>query len=247
LAIGAGGYAFYQQRRTAKANQKLEVINTELRDTRIRLANITESERSRIARDLHDQTLADLRHLLVMTDQLETPIPHQQSPTPSSLRRKIEEVSNEIRHICEDLSPSVLENIGFVPALEWALTDAVTHLPADEKFAYSFVCEPDLEDRLHLTPTEQIQLYRIVQEALNNVCRHAKAKKVELRVFVEPQHELVIAVIDDGIGLAATPENPTGHGMANIRSRANLIGAEVKWRDVRQGSHFEVRKEKAVR
>jgi signal transduction histidine kinase/ligand-binding sensor domain-containing protein len=247
LAIGAGGYAFYQQRRTAKANQKLEVINTELRDTRIRLANITEAERSRIARDLHDQTLADLRHLLVMTDQLETPLPHQPSPTPSSMRRKIEEVSREIRHICEDLSPSVLENIGFVPALEWALTDAVAHLPADEKFAYSFVCEPDLEERLDLTPTEQIQLYRIVQEALNNVCRHAKAKKVELRVAVAYQRELVIAVIDDGIGLAATPENPTGHGMANIRSRANLIGAEVEWRDVRQGSYFVVRKEQAVR
>ena len=246
LAVGAGGYAFAQQRRTSKANQKLEVTNEELRDTRIRLANITESERSRIARDLHDQTLADLRHLLVMTDQLETAPAHSQSPTPTELRRKIEEVSNEIRHICEDLSPSVLENIGFVPALEWALTDAVTHLPADEKFAYEFVCEPDLDDKLNLTPTEQIQLYRIVQEAINNVCRHAKAKKVTLQVSVENDDQLVIAVIDDGIGLSATPDNPTGHGIANIRSRANLIGAEVTWLDTRQGSHFEVRKESVV-
>ncbi len=243
LAVGAGGYAFYQQRRTARANQKLEVTNVELRDTRIRLAHITEAERSRIARDLHDQTLADLRHLLVMTDQLESPNP--QSPSPALLRRKIEEVSNEIRHICEDLSPSVLENIGFVPALEWALTDAVTHLPAGEKFAYEFVCEPDLEDRLTLTPTERIQLYRIVQEAINNVCRHAKAKKVTLQVAVEHNDELVIAVIDDGIGLHIS-ENPLGHGMANIRSRANLIGAEAAWLDVRQGSHFEVRKTNAV-
>ena len=244
MAVGAGGYAFYQQRRTAKANQKLEVTNEELRDTRIRLANITESERSRIARDLHDQTLADLRHLLVMTDQLESSNPP--APTPTELRRKIEEVSNEIRHICEDLSPSVLENIGLVPALEWALTDAVTHLPAGEKFAYEFVCEPDLDDKLNLTPTEQIQLYRIVQEAINNVCRHAKARKVTLQVSVENSHDLVIAVRDDGIGLTATPENPTGHGIANIRSRANLIGAEATWRAREQGSHFEVRKERAV-
>lgn len=244
LAVGAGGYAFSQQRRTSKANQKLEITNEALRETRIRLANITESERSRIARDLHDQTLADLRHLLVMTDQLESPTP--QSPSPALLRRKIEEVSNEIRHICEDLSPSVLENIGFVPALEWALTDAVTHLPADEKFAYEFICEPDLEDRLKLSPTEQIQLYRIVQEAINNVCRHAKAKKVSVQVAIEQVHELVILVLDDGIGLSATPENPTGHGIANIRSRANLIGAEVAWRDTRKGSHFEVRLEQAV-
>ncbi|HEX4950150.1 MAG TPA: two-component regulator propeller domain-containing protein, partial [Blastocatellia bacterium] len=246
LAVGAGGYAFYQQRRTAKANQELEVTNEELRDTRIRLAHITEAERSRIARDLHDQTLADLRHLLVMTDQLEKPVPPQQSPTPSSIRRKIEEVSNEIRHICEDLSPSVLENIGFVPALEWALTDAVTHLPADEKFAYEFVCEPDLEDKLNLTPTEQIQLYRIVQEAINNVCRHAKASKVTLQAALEDEQTLVIAVIDDGIGLAGSTDNPLGHGMANIRSRANLIGAEVAWLEVRRGSHFEVRKEQAT-
>jgi len=246
MAVGAGGYAFYQQRRTAKANQKLEVTNEELRDTRIRLANITEAERSRIARDLHDQTLADLRHLLVMTDQLENRGSNQTTPTPASLRRKIEEVSNEIRHICEDLSPSVLENIGFVPALEWALTDAVTHLSADEKFAYEFVCESDLDDKLNLSPTEQIQLYRIVQEALNNVCRHAGAKKVILQVLLENKRDLVISVIDDGLGMHNAPENPTGHGIANIRSRANLIGAEADWLTVHQGSHFVVRKSYAV-
>ncbi len=246
VAIAAGGYAFYQQRRMSKTNQNLEVTNTELRDTRIRLAHITEAERSRIARDLHDQTLADLRQLLVMTDQLDKSVPTPQAATPALMRRKIEEVSNEIRHICEDLSPSVLENIGFVPALEWALTDAVTHLPAEEKFAYEFRCEPDLEDRLQLTPTEQIQLYRIVQEAINNVCRHAQAKKVMLQVGLENDHELVIEVIDDGLGLHTLPNNPTGHGIGNIRSRANLIGADVHWVEVAQGSHFAVRKAKAI-
>ena len=48
--------------------------------------------------------------------------------------------SSEIRHICEDLSPSALENIGFLPALEWALSNAVAQLPAEEKFAYEFIC-----------------------------------------------------------------------------------------------------------
>lgn len=246
IALAAGGYAFYQQRRTAKANQKLATTNEELRETRIRLAHITEAERSRIARDLHDQTLADLRQLLVMTDQLDKPTSAQVAPTPVLMRRKIEEVSNEIRHICEDLSPSVLENIGFIPALEWALTDAVTHLPAEEKFAYEFHCAPDLEDHLQLSPTEQIQLYRIVQEALNNVCRHAQAKKVQLDIGLEHEDELVIEVLDDGVGLNGMHENPTGHGMGNIRSRANLIGAEVKWLPVKQGSHFVVRKPQAV-
>src|SRR5262249_1100089 len=159
---------------------------------RIRLAKETESERSRIARDLHDQTLADLRHLLVLTDQLNTPVADGVTPalTPTTLRREIEAISSEIRHICEDLSPSVLENSGFLPASEGAVTDAGGPLPGSEKFAYEFVCEPELEERLELSPIEQIQLYRLIQEAINNVCRHARAQQVCLTVRTENQHDL---------------------------------------------------------
>ncbi|HZF41023.1 MAG TPA: two-component regulator propeller domain-containing protein, partial [Blastocatellia bacterium] len=70
VAVAAAALAFRQQFRLALANRALEKTNIELTETRLRLANETEAERSRIARDLHDQTLADLRHLLVMTDQL---------------------------------------------------------------------------------------------------------------------------------------------------------------------------------
>ncbi len=278
LAVVAAGYAFIQNRRTARTNRQLAVTNEELRETRIRLANETEAERSRIARDLHDQTLGDLRHLLVLTDQMEKASPNQnlsspasssQPPTPAVLRREIEAISSEIRHICEDLSPSVLENIGFLPALEWALTDAVAHLPAEEKFAYEFICEPELEDRLELSQIERIQLYRIVQESLNNICRHAGATRVKLAVRTEaasdeasvetePRRDLVIEVVDDGPGFDGNSSSRTGHGILNIRSRANLIGAQVAWKSVESGvksesendssgCQFEVRKAECVR
>jgi signal transduction histidine kinase len=259
VAVVAGAWAYRSQRRTARANLELERTNEELRETRIRLARETEAERSRIARDLHDQTLGDLRHLLVLTDQLPAPPAESadgadaETPTPALLRRNIEGISREIRQICEDLSPSVLDNIGFVPSLEWALTNAVAGLPAEEKFNYRFVAEPDLEERLRLGATERIQLYRIVQEALNNVCRHARARNVSLTVGVENGRDLVIVVKDDGVGLRGAPEaddrvtkDGTGHGMANIRSRANLIGAEAAWLDADAGCHFEVRKAGAV-
>ena len=150
VAVAAAALAFRQQFRLASANRALEKTNIELTETRLRLANETEAERSRIARDLHDQTLADLRHLLVMTDQLpgansSSTTPDDSTPSPSALRREIEAISSEIRHICEDLSPSALENIGFLPALEWALSNAVAQLPAEEKFAYEFTCEPNLK------------------------------------------------------------------------------------------------------
>ncbi|MFN0086791.1 MAG: two-component regulator propeller domain-containing protein [Blastocatellia bacterium] len=246
IAIGAAVWAFRQQRRLARANQELETTNTELHETRLRLANETEAERSRIARDLHDQTLADLRNLLVMTDQLPAEAGGEESaPSPALMRREIESISSEIRHICEDLSPSALENLGFLPALEWALADAVAHLPAERKFAYEFNCEPELEERLTLSHIEQIQLYRIVQEALNNICRHARARNVKLAVRPNGA-DLRIEIADDGIGFDGANLKRTGHGLANIRSRANLIGARVEWRDTSPGCRFEVWKEQAI-
>jgi signal transduction histidine kinase/sugar lactone lactonase YvrE len=246
VAVAAAFLAYRQQRRLAAANQALEETNAELRETRLRLANETEAERSRIARDLHDQTLADLRHLLVLTDQLPAANGDDSTPSPAALRREIEAVSSEIRHICEDLSPSALENLGFLPALEWALSDVVAHLPAAEKFAYEFNCEPGLEDRLWLSHIEQIQLYRIVQEALNNICRHAQAKAVKLAARTEKANDLVIEICDDGVGFDGARTNKTGHGIANIRSRANLIGARVEWSNARPGCRFEVRKDGCV-
>ncbi|HKQ74370.1 MAG TPA: two-component regulator propeller domain-containing protein [Blastocatellia bacterium] len=258
VAVTAAALAFRQQRRFASANRALEKTNLELTETRLLLANETEAERSRIARDLHDQTLADLRHLLVMTDQLSGANPSSvpssgspsagddSAPTPAALRREIEVISNEIRHICEDLSPSALENIGFLPALEWALSNAVAQLPTEEKFAYEFICDANLEDRLRLSHIERIQLYRMVQEGLNNICRHARARQVKMEVRAENSADLVIEIRDDGVGFDGARINRTGHGIANIRSRANLIGAKVDWKNALPGCRFEIRKDGCV-
>ncbi len=254
LAVAVAVVVYRQRQQLALTNTSLEQTNAELREMRIRLANETETERARIARDLHDQTLGDLRHLLVLTDQLPHPSSGAgdsgaltQQPSPQTLRREIESISNEIRHICEDLSPSVLTNIGFLPALEWALADAVTHLPAAEKFAYEFICEPDLEEQLRLSSTEEIQLYRIVQEVLNNICRHAHARQVRLSVYAEDVADLVIELQDDGIGFdGKAPANLTGHGIANIRSRASLIGAQVEWQAAQPGCRFRVKQAHAL-
>jgi signal transduction histidine kinase len=257
IAVAAAAQAFRQQFRLASTNRALEKTNIELTETRLRLANETETERSRIARDLHDQTLADLRRLLVMTDQLANgaPAPPSESPSsdaedsapsPAALRREIEAISSGIRHICEDLSPSALENIGFLPALEWALSNAVAQLPAHEKFTYEFICDASLEDRLRLSDIERIQLYRMVQEALNNVARHARAKQVKMEVRAQNPADLVIEIRDDGVGFDGAIINKTGHGIANIRSRANLIGAKTEWKNAHPGCRFEIRKEGAV-
>ena len=145
-----------------------------------------------------------------------------------TLRSEIESISTEIRRICEDLSPSVLQNVGLAAALEWALEESVRHLPPERTCRTTFSCPADLEERLPVTGSIGIQIYRMVQEALSNAARHAFATEVRLTVLAPADGTLEITVADDGRGfdLNATVE---GRGLANLRSRASLIGAAVDW------------------
>ncbi|MGH9759808.1 MAG: sensor histidine kinase, partial [Blastocatellia bacterium] len=227
LALVALFWGYIQNRRLISTNVELEDTNKLLAQTRLQLANETENERRRIARDLHDQTLTDLRRLMLLTDEIAGTGSNGNS---MSLRNEIEAVSTEIRHICEDLSPSVLANVGLTAALEWALTDAVAHLPADRRFEYEFNCPDDTEDRLTLDGSTRIHVYRIVQEAISNTCRHAAAKKVVLSVEVDRDGVLVVTLKDDGCGFdAADKSQRRGRGLNNIESRASLIEAEANW------------------
>jgi signal transduction histidine kinase len=149
---------------------------------------------------------------------------------PASLRAEIEAISKEVRRICEDLSPSVLENVGFAAALEWALASALAHQPAERKFTYDFACDEDLEERLALAPGVQMQIYRIVQEAVSNVCRHAGASRVSLAVGLDDAGDFTLALADDGAGFDAKNRKALkGRGIAGIRARASLVEAEVEW------------------
>jgi signal transduction histidine kinase len=222
LALVAMWWGYRQNRRLFGANRQLA-------DTRMQLANETETERRRIARDLHDQTLADLRRLMMLTDQLPANGNKNCHVEPSAFRDEIESISTEIRRICEDLSPSALANVGLAAALEWALADAVAHQPSEKKFEYEFVCEVGIEERLRFEPAAQIQVYRIVQEALSNICRHSSATRVRLAVAIETNGALLIELEDNGRGFDFNKPGKVGRGLTNIRSRASLIEASVSW------------------
>ncbi|MDQ3063544.1 MAG: hypothetical protein M3R14_11905, partial [Acidobacteriota bacterium] len=152
IALIALVWAIIERRRITDANRKLTAA-------RLDLANEAERERRRIARDLHDQTLADLRNLMLMSDEL--------SGETSEFRGEIENVSEEIRRICEDLSPSALENVGLLAALEFLLSGTTAN--------YEFTASENLVERLDLSPSVQIQIFRIAQEVLSNIKRHAEA------------------------------------------------------------------------
>ncbi len=236
----------------ARQNFRLKRTGRELVDARFALATEAEAERRRIARDLHDQTLADLRRLLLRCDRrsdLIEPVnaarygathnAEQPQTTiadvnrniafeATTLRHEVEAISTEVRRICEDLSPSVLENVGLAAALRWLLTDSVAQLPAREQFTYDFTCDEDFDERVHFPPAIQIQIYRILQEALSNICRHAHARHVHLTIFICTDDALHIALEDDGAEFDFVKVK-RGRGLIGMLARANLIEAQIAW------------------
>jgi signal transduction histidine kinase/ligand-binding sensor domain-containing protein len=236
LALIALAWGYFQNRRIHRTSAELAAANRELADARLRLANETETERRRIARDLHDQTLADLRNLALLVDRLpaaggQDVRPNRAPSAPTALRSEIESISQEVRRICEDLSPSALENVGLSAALQFALAHAVEHAAPDCRFEYEFACDDALDEKLNLPSSTQIQIYRIAQEALSNICRHANAKHVKMAAAVSPVSEFELSIADDGRGFDdGDGKKRPGRGVANIRARASMIDAEVEWK-----------------
>jgi signal transduction histidine kinase len=129
----------------------------------------------------------------------------------------------EVRRVIRDLRPIYLEDLGLVPAIEM-LTQSLTQ--ADQLEA---VCTIEGDAR-RLTPERELAVYRIVQEALNNVIKHAQAQHVEVRLRFD--ETLSVSVRDDGVGFALPDRVDTltdrGHfGLIGMRERAELIGAHL--------------------
>ena len=228
LALLALLWAILERRRIVATSAALVAANRELADARLNLANEAERERGRIARDLHDQTLADLRHLALLTDQIR-PNGDSSGKQTSTLRSEIETISQEVRRICEDLSPSVLQNVGFAAALEFALSHAVQDAPVEKRFEYEFHCDESIEEQTQLPPSVQLQIYRIVQEAVNNIWRHAAATEVKMFVETSALGDFALRIEDNGRPFNSQNNNSEGRGLANMKARAGLIDARISW------------------
>jgi len=228
LALIALIWAILSQRKIFQKSSELKMANRELNAARMDLANEAERERRRISRDLHDQTLADLRHLQLLTDKI--PDSERAAENSKIIRHEIENVSKEIRRICEDLSPSVLENIGFAAALEWALSNFLLTDSVEKNIDYEFTSADGMDENLPLSHAEQIQIYRIAQEVLSNIARHSSAAKVFMSVEKTPENEFLLKIEDDGKYFDFEKSaKRKGRGISNIKSRANLIEAEFSF------------------
>jgi two-component system, NarL family, sensor histidine kinase UhpB len=220
-------------------------LNTqgELIEGLLQFVTLVESERKLLAADLHDQTLSDLRELARLARRLfEKPEDAMSQEVRNGLAKLIfgiDAAMDEVRRAMESLSPSALDTLGLVPAIESCLTRSSQS--GERPFLTRFACPARMDD-INLSETEQLLIYRIVQEALNNISKHASARFVEI-VIMRESEGLLIRVSDDGRGMTASGDLRRARGIDNMRYRARLIGAELTWLRAtgRRGTVVEVR------
>ncbi len=169
-----------------------------------------EAERRSIARDLHDEVGQNLTFMLLRLKGLAEHAPEELSDDVAAISEATRFTLDQVRSLSRQLRPGVLEDLGLRPALA-ALVDELVGAGIDAKLE----CPPGLGR----APERDIVIYRVVQEALTNIVRHADATTV--RVVVAPDEEWVrVTVSDDGSGVPGRE----GTGTASMRERARLVG-----------------------
>ena len=181
-----------------------------------------ELERRRIAQDLHDQLGQSLSVLLLEARSMDDGS-HTICENHKTIEQRIGELIDEVRQLAWSMHPSILDDYGLDQALERYI--AMMAKSARMHIDYQSLCPPGLERLAYRT---EVSLYRIAQEAITNIVRHAKTDQASV-VFMRSESEAVLLIEDNGQGFDCTtaPREDSIHmGLAGMRDRASMLGGE---------------------
>jgi|SRR5579871_6107050 len=199
--------------------REAEDARSRLRDLSARLVAAQEEERRNISRELHDEVGQSMSAMLVELGRLENILARDGASQAqlACVRRMAEENVGSVRNIALLLRPSMLDELGLVPALRWQARE-VTRRTGLRVRLFADEIGDDIPD------THRTCVYRIVQEALHNCSRHARA--AEARVAVRRDSEgLSVSVQDDGVGF--DPSQEKGIGLLGMEERVTRLGGVV--------------------
>lgn len=221
---------------------ELEQSRQELKSLSGRILESQENERRRISLDLHDHlgqaltvvelNLSDIRSRL--GDAIDPLVEKRINETISL----IDQTEQQVRHLSLELRPLMLEDLGLVPTLEW-YTGLLQSYSGPRIVLKSFGNLDALPEQMTIT------LYRIIQECLTNVIRHASAEKIKITIS-HRKGNLNVKVFDDGCGFdvdeVLNNPDPTRHlGLVGIRERVNLLNGHVHFNSIKdEGTVVEV-------
>jgi signal transduction histidine kinase len=204
----------------ARAAIAVDLSERVSRDALRRVVDAQELERARLARELHDETGQALTSILLGLKHLDEVIDTDTGrEATAALRELVVSTLQDVRRLAVELRPSALDDFGLVPAIERL---AGTLAEQSELVV-------DVEARLgdqRLPPEAETALYRIVQEALTNVVKHASARRVSI-TLVRKEGFAVVVVEDDGRGFERDATRPGSLGFVGMRERLELVGGRL--------------------
>jgi len=235
--------------RVQERTRELSDALAQLRELSAWLDKVREEERTRIAREVHDELGSLLVALKMDVNWIGKRLGEQQERTPdeaqamreqmrckcTNMSQLIERAVDNVGRIITDLRPSILDHQGLWAALEWQAHEFVQ--AAELELDWRFDVPPGVE----LPEPAAIAVFRIFQEMLSNVGRHARASSLDIRIGVE-QARLSISVRDDGVGAPAQAfEAATSYGVLGMRERARHFGGRIDIESrVGEGSTFRL-------
>jgi two-component system sensor histidine kinase UhpB len=215
----------------AAFNRMLDRLERERHESARRVLAAQEAERVGIARDLHDEVGQVLTGVLLQLNSIAEATPEHRAELDQA-RQAVRRALDEVRRISSELRPEMLEHLGLASALTELATSfsRMSGIHVERGFATVLP---------KLAPEVELAVYRIAQESLTNVARHAQAKHV--RMSFEPGHSsVVLRIADDGRGFAG---GPVEHGgLRSMRERALLVGGALAIKEAPEGG-VEVRLE----
>lgn len=211
-------------RRQVSASDRL---NAALQQAQRRLLTEREGERKALARDIHDLVIQDLLSVNYRLEENEDEqTPREQRAELGAIRNSIRDVIGDLRRLCRDLRPPTIDNHGLSSAIrshveEW---EQRTGISVEMLFDSSFGRLPE---------TTEISVFRIIQEGLNNIAKHAEAGQVSLAMTRTPSDNLLLRIVDDGKGFDTAPDlvslSDNDHfGLIGISERAALLGGSMR-------------------
>jgi signal transduction histidine kinase len=206
-----------------RMEKDLQGSRDQLRALAARLQSIREEERKRVAREIHDQLGQALTALKIDLSFLMRELPAGDEPPSkraASMLKLVDEAIRTVRRISTELRPGLLDDLGLVAALEWAGEDFQARTGT--------TCRVDLPpEDIAVDPEQATAIFRIFQETLTNVARHAEASEVDVRI-ASAEGNLTLEVHDNGKGIPEDEiSNGKSLGLLGMRERAMLLGGEL--------------------
>ncbi len=205
------------------AEKKLAESYRQLQQLSLHLDIVREEERGRIARELHDEMGATLTALKMRIHWLESKLPPEMAQFTAETEQMDKLVTDSIytmRFVVNQLKPTLLHDLGFAAAVE--------HYVQEFQKYTEIECELILpEEELTLDENQSSAMFRILQEAMNNVAKHAQATRVGI-LFTSRDHSLIFLVKDNGVGFDSNIHKDNSFGLLGIRERALMVNGRAR-------------------